>query len=210
MGLLKKFFSQTRKPEGFLGRLMVSGMNSGHAKLGDWGMEILPDIPAEQVIDLGCGGGRNVEKLMERYPQAFVIGADYSELSAETARKHNSEAIRKGRCQIIQADVSDLKLEKESYDLATAFETIYFWPGLSRCFRQVSSILKESGYFLIVNESDGLDQTAKKFETIIDGMTLYTADHIKAALEEAGFEIVSCTHHTRNPWIRILARKKSV
>ena len=35
MALLRKFFNQTRKPEGFLGRLMLSGMNSGHAKLAD-------------------------------------------------------------------------------------------------------------------------------------------------------------------------------
>ena len=33
MGLFKKFVSQTRKPEGFLGRMMVGGMNGGHAKI---------------------------------------------------------------------------------------------------------------------------------------------------------------------------------
>ena len=42
MALLRKFFNQTRKPEGFLGKLMLSGMNSGHAKLADWGFEHLP------------------------------------------------------------------------------------------------------------------------------------------------------------------------
>ena len=34
MGLFKKYVNQTRKPEGFLGKLMVAGMNGGHAKLG--------------------------------------------------------------------------------------------------------------------------------------------------------------------------------
>ena len=33
MGLFKKFVSQTRKPEGFLGKVMLSGMNSGHAAM---------------------------------------------------------------------------------------------------------------------------------------------------------------------------------
>ena len=37
MGLFKKFVSQTRKPEGFLGKVMLSGMNSGHAVMADWG-----------------------------------------------------------------------------------------------------------------------------------------------------------------------------
>ncbi|NMA17183.1 MAG: class I SAM-dependent methyltransferase, partial [Clostridiaceae bacterium] len=38
MGLLKKIFNQTGKPEGFLGKMMIKGMNIGHARLADWGM----------------------------------------------------------------------------------------------------------------------------------------------------------------------------
>ena len=38
MGLFRKYVNQTRKPEGFLGKLMIGGMNGGHAKLADWGM----------------------------------------------------------------------------------------------------------------------------------------------------------------------------
>ena len=37
MGLFRDFVSQTRKPEGLLGKMMLSGMNSGHAKMADWG-----------------------------------------------------------------------------------------------------------------------------------------------------------------------------
>jgi hypothetical protein len=38
MGLFKDYVSQTRKPEGFLGKMMVNGMNGGHARMADWGM----------------------------------------------------------------------------------------------------------------------------------------------------------------------------
>ena len=57
MGILKNYFNQTRKPEGFLGKMMVNGMNGGHAKLSDWGMSFLKDVDPETAIDLGCGGG---------------------------------------------------------------------------------------------------------------------------------------------------------
>ena len=77
-------------------------------------------------------------------------------------------------------------LEK-SYDLATAFETIYFWPGLTQCFSQVAKVLKPGGYFMVCNESDGTDAASLKFEKIIDGMKNYTAEDITAALKEAGF-----------------------
>lgn len=33
MGLFKDYVNMTRKPEGFLGKIMIKGMNSGHAKM---------------------------------------------------------------------------------------------------------------------------------------------------------------------------------
>ena len=95
-----------------------------------------------------------------------------------------------------------------SFDLATAFETIYFWPGLEKCFKEVNRVLKQGGHFLIVNESDGLDQTSKKFEKIIDGMKAYTQEEIISALEKAGLTVQLAEHHPKNPWLRILAIKK--
>ena len=59
MGLFKNYVSQTRKPEGFLGKMMIKGMNSGHAKMADWGMEHLKTEALSEIIDIGCGGGRN-------------------------------------------------------------------------------------------------------------------------------------------------------
>ena len=81
MGLFRKFVNQTRKPEGVLGKLMVNGMNGGHAKLADWGMSHLPKLTPDDIVDLGCGGGRNAGELARRYPNAHVIGIDYSQVS---------------------------------------------------------------------------------------------------------------------------------
>ena len=59
MGLFKNFVSQTRKPEGILGKMMLKGMNSGHARMADWGFSHLPAIHPAEIAELGCGGGRN-------------------------------------------------------------------------------------------------------------------------------------------------------
>ncbi len=207
MGLFKDYVSQTRKPEGFLGKVMLRGMNSGHAKMADWGLSHLRNIDLDSIVDLGCGGGRNAGELLKRYPKAQVTAVDYSELSVEKAKEYNREMIAAGRCTVQQGDVSSLELPEESYDLVTAFETIYFWPGLSRCFSQVAKVLKPGGYFMICNESDGTDATSLKFEKIIDGMKNYTAEDITAALKEAGFSKVKADHHKNKPWITVLARK---
>ena len=115
MGLMKNFFSQTRKPEGTLGKMMLSGMNSGHAKLADWGFEHLPKLSPKQAADLGCGAGRNAGELLKKYPQAVVTAMDYSALSVQKAKEYNQAMIDAGRCRVIQGDVSKLPLEADSF-----------------------------------------------------------------------------------------------
>ncbi len=207
MGLFKKFVNQTRKPEGFLGKMMLKGMNTGHAKLADWGMSFLPPFSPSAVVDLGCGAGRNAGELLKKYARAHVTAVDYSPLSVENTAAYNREMIEAGRCTVKQGDVSDLALPAESFDLATAFETVYFWPGLEKCFAQVAKVLKPGGYFLICNESDGLDATGKKFEKIIEGMKCYTVEELESALRRAGFTDVNADHHGKKPWICVLAKK---
>lgn len=207
MGLFKKYVNQTRKPEGFLGKMMLSGMNSGHARMADWGLGHLPEMELLEIADLGCGGGRNAGALLEKYKEAHVTAVDYSELSVMKAKEYNRDMIKAGRCTVQQGDVSDLALPEEKFDLAAAFETIYFWPGLENCFGQVRKVLKTGGYFLICNESDGTDITSLKFEKIIDGMKCYTVNDIKAALKAAGFSKVKAVHHRSKPWITVIARK---
>ncbi len=207
MGLFRDFVSQTRKPEGFLGKMMVKGMNSGHGKMADWGMSHLKDGNVAAVLEIGCGGGRNAAELLKKYPRAKVTAVDYSPVSVAQAADYNKAQIDAGRCVVKQADVSDLQEKPETYDLATAFETIYFWPGLDKCFAQVAGTLKKGGRFLIVNESDGLDAEGQKFEKIIDGMKVYTAEQITQALMSAGFSRVKTDHHASKPWITVLAVK---
>lgn len=207
MGIMKKFFNQTRKPEGTLGKLMLSSMNSGHAKMADWGLSHLPELNPERIAELGCGAGRNAGELLKKYPQAHVTAIDYSALSVEKAREYNRDSIAAGRCVVQQGDVSELALPEESFDLATAFETVYFWPGIENCFAQVAKVLKPGGYFLICNEADGIDAGTLRFEKIIDGMKVYKAEELEAALRKAGFTEVKSDHYGSKPWITVLARK---
>ena len=207
MGLFKKFVSQTRKPEGALGRLMIGSMNGGHAKLADWGLSHLGDAAVTNIAELGCGGGRNAGELLKRYPAAQLTAVDYSELSVAKAREYNKALIAAGRCRVVQGNVAALHFPAESFDLATAFETVYFWPGLRECFAEVWRVLQPGGRFLVCNESDGRDAAGLKFEKIIDGMKCYTAEQLSQALREAGFREAAYYHHPDRPWLTVLAEK---
>ena len=206
MGFMKKFFSQTKKPEGFLGKVMVNGMNgSGHASLAEWGFGFIKTEKAACSLDCGCGGGANVKRLLERSEKAY--GIDYSAISVEKSKETNAGAIRSGRCEIIQCDVRTLPFDNESFDIVTAFETVYFWQEIENAFSEIHRVLKSGGVFAITNESTGTDKTSVKFSQIIDGMNLYTGEKLKALLEGAGFTGVEIHTHPDKPWLNVTANK---
>ena len=134
MGLLRKFFSNTGKPEGVMGKIVVAMMNKGHAGIAAWGFSHLDLQGNEQVLDCGCGGGANVAVFLRMVDEGRVTGLDYSPVSVEKAREVNSAAIATGRCSIVQGNVQALPFDDGGFDVVTAFETVYFWPELPRCF----------------------------------------------------------------------------
>ena len=81
----------------------------------------------------------------------------------------------------------NLPFSENTFHLVTAFETIYFWPGIQVAFQQVYRVLKNGGTFLICNESNGKNTKDEKWTDIIHGMTIYTSEQIEKELENAGF-----------------------
>ena len=207
MGLFKKFINQTARPEGFLGRLMIRGMNRGHGKLADWGISTLGIGEPDEILDIGCGGGRHIHKMLGLYPAARGAAVDYSPLCVQKAAEYNRKEIMAGRLTVDVGDAADLPFPDEKFDLITAFETVYFWPGLVRCFTQAARVLKPDGVFLIVNETDGIEPVGRKFEKMIDRMTDYTAEELEEALRGAGFAHTAVSRHSVFPWIAVAARK---
>ena len=207
-GLLSKIFSNTRKPQGFFGRLMVAGMNGGsHASMATWGLEKTNIPQAGEILDIGCGGGANIARLLARSKEAKVIGADYSPVSVAKSSKVNDKAIAQGRCEIREADVAALPFGDGQFALVTAFETVYFWPDIEKSFAGVRRILSDEGTFLIVNEDDGLSGNNEKWEKMIEGMHTYTPDEVQAHLEAAGFKDIQVLRNESKHWLAVKAVK---
>lgn len=196
------FFQNTQKPKGFGGKLMVEMMNYGHAALATWGLSHLKTAQEWAVLDVGCGGGANISRLLKRC--ASVTGLDYSEVSVEKSKKVNAVAIQSGKCQIVQGDVSKLPFNKEGFDLVTAFETVYFWPGPKESLAEIYRVLKPGGVFFICNEAD----SKNAWEDRIEGMKIYTPEELRVILEAAGFSDIQITRKEGKPWFALTARKE--
>lgn len=100
-------------------------MNREHAQVPDWGMGHLSSIHASSIVKLGCGGSRNVGKLLQMYPAARLVAVDYSTESLAKTAQVNQASVTEGHCELLEEDVSHLPLGG-TLDLATTFETVYF------------------------------------------------------------------------------------
>ena len=200
------FFENTRKPIGLGGKIMVTMMNLGHSPVARWGLRFLELTPDAKVLDCGCGGGANIKRLLKKCPQGVVKGIDYSPVSVEKSKRVNETAVTKGRCTVLRASVTELPFESEQFDAVTAFETVYFWPDLPQCFREVWRVLKSGGTFLICNESNGDTDKDEKWTEIIGGMTIYKDIELKSCLEQAGFFDVQI--YKKKTWLCVTARKR--
>ena len=200
------FFENTRNPVGLGGKIMVALMNLGHSPVARWGLRFLEPAPDAKVLDCGCGGGANIKRLLKLCPKGTVWGIDYSPVSVEKSKRVNEAAVTKGRCDVLRASVTELPFESEQFNAVTAFETVYFWPDLPQCFREVWRVLKSGGTFLICNESNGDTDKDEKWTEIIGGMTIYKDIELKSCLEQAGFFDVQI--HKKKSWLCVTARKR--
>jgi Methylase involved in ubiquinone/menaquinone biosynthesis len=157
--------------------------------------------------DIGCGGGANIARLLQRTFQGTVTGIDFSPVSVRKSTKVNAKAIQEGRCKVLEGNVANLPFADGSFDVVTAFETIYFWPDIEHCFNEVKRVLKPGGQFVIVNESDGSGAMDAKWESMIEGMHTYTPEEIRLHLTNVGFRDLNITVNEEKRWLCATARK---
>lgn len=198
--------TQCMKPHGEEGKQTIENMNENHREISEFAFECINVNSNAKILDLGCGGGVNIEKFL-KLTDNNVDGLDYSEVSVAASTKQNQKEVDNGRCQIIQADVSNMPIENESYDLVSAFETIYFWPHIQETFKEVSRIIKPNGQFMIAQGTDGNHPDDEKWLATVEGMKVYTSPQLEKYLLGAGFSEVE-SFKKENDYIIVVIAKK--
>ena len=203
MGVVASFLSNFACPRGLGGKLILNAMNVGHEKGAKIARRCLQWQSKWSCLDIGCGGGKNLQAMLSLCPEGHVCGVDISDASVQKSLSVNAEAVKAGRLEVLKEDVHQLPFEADRFDLATAFETIYFWKDLPKAFKEVSRILKSDGQFLIMMESAAVSSS---WATQVPGMQVPDAKSIREYLIQAGFRTVKLFENT-DPVIVFLAKK---
>ena len=206
--------NQFRKPSGWLGQLNVRDMNRRHSELTDWGLGHVSIGSRSAILDVGCGGGRTVQKLAAIASEGKVCGIDYSDASVAVSRKNNRKSIRQGRVEIRQGSVSQLPYGDSVFDLVTAVETHYYWPDLPANVREVLRVLKPGGAFVIIAEAyrggkyDGRNQIFAQAMQPLGFSHLSLSEH-EELLSQAGYADVQVLEDYEKGWMCAMGQKPS-
>jgi ubiquinone/menaquinone biosynthesis C-methylase UbiE len=200
---------QVRKPTKWVGRFFLWIMNASHSGVTDWGLEHVVIEKDFTILDVGCGGGRTIEKLAKLTPEGKTYGIDYANGSVAASRGKNARLIEAGRVEIKQASVSQLPFPDGMFDLVTAVETQYYWPNPVADMQEILRVLAPGGRLVVIAESY---KTGKYNALQRPVMKLLKSTHFSRAEQEelfltAGYKNVRVDEERKKGWICCVGAK---
>jgi ubiquinone/menaquinone biosynthesis C-methylase UbiE len=199
---------QCRKPFGWIGRFFLWQMNFTHSALADWGLAHVAVGKSFTILDVGCGGGRTVQKLAKAASEGRVFGVDYSRKSVATARRMNASAIAVGHVEIREGSVSHLPYADATFDLVTAIETHYYWPDLTASLGEILRVLKPGGRLVLIAEAykDSRFGLLHVMAMKPLGGRVLSRDEHRDFLSKAGYSDIDVREEYKRGWVCAVGR----
>lgn len=209
MSELAKRLNQCRKPTGGVGKLVVDDMNKTHFELTGWGLDKIKIKEDSIVLDVGCGGGKTVNRLASLAPKGKIFGIDYSLDCVNWSKQYNEKLVKDGQVEITHASVEKIPFEDDKFDIITAVETIYFWPNLSENLEEIRRVLKPAGKFVVINEvysSEIFKERNEKYKTMGD-MAIHSPQEMKELLEKSQYNNIKISVVEERNWLCCVSEK---
>jgi len=185
---LRNFIAnQFGNPRGLFGRFIGNGMAKRNVYDAEWTVSLLGIQPASHVLEIGFGPGVSTRMASEKAVKGFVAGIDHSATMVQAARKRNADAIKAGRVELRQGDVSSLPYPDDTFDIAFSLHSIYFWHDPVPCLKELRRVLKPGGLLAItIQPKDKWNEDARASNV----MTFYFGRDLALIITSAGYREV--------------------
>ena len=105
-------------------------------------------VTPKDVLDVGCGTGRLLERAARQWPKARLAGIDAAPLMiAEARKKHGGDA----RFRFEVADAVALPLGASAVDLAFSTFSHHHWSDQQAGVREIARVLRPGGVFVLAH-----------------------------------------------------------
>jgi len=141
----------------------------GARNIDVWNMEVLQPKPSFNILDVGCGAGKQCF-LFSDYTkgQASIVGGDFSDELLEKARTKQAErGDRNITFQFLDFN-KPFAFEDNTFDLLSSAFAIYYASDLDFTFREAHRVLKPGGRLFVTGP---LPENKKMFYDVIQEAT---------------------------------------
>ena len=188
--------SQFGKPSGLFGALFMGPvLNLSNARLVDASVDLLDPRPRDRILDIGFGGGLSLETLAAKAPRARITGVDYSREMVEAAGRMVQAKNLDARVSVEWGDVAKLPFAAASFHKVLTVNSLYYWPDLAACLREIRRVMKPGGRLAAgFRSADSLRPLTHDWE----GCWLYEPEQFADIMHGAGFRVRAVEH--RDQW----------
>ncbi|MDR1134371.1 MAG: class I SAM-dependent methyltransferase [Synergistaceae bacterium] len=202
---------ELRKPSGFLAPFLISSMNLGHSRFTRKVLGEVSITSSDKILDIGCGGGNAISIMAESC--GAVYGIDPSPSCVKKSTDKNRNGVKTNRVVIREGDAEAIPFGDGTFDLITAFETVYFWPDVESAFMEIHRKLKPSGIFLVACETRRPESGEKHLLEDIDTgngtFRIFGRGEMRDILSAAGFVDIKELLPREDRWLCMSAQKMS-
>src|SRR5579875_2158085 len=113
-----------------------------------WGAGVIERLHLrgdETVVDLGCGTGRDTERLLHHLPAGRVVAVDGSVQMLDRLRERLGKQI--DRVEVVHADLTEPFPEAVRGDVVMSVATFHWVPDHAALFRRIAAVLPPNGRF---------------------------------------------------------------
>lgn len=161
-----------------------------------------------RLLDVGCGTGRLLEQLVNRFPPLQLTGLDLAPGMLERARERLPDSV-----QLLQGDAEQLPFSDGSFDLVLSSSTFQWLNDLTGCFCEVKRVLAKGGLFRFCFFGEGtLKELGDEWQNALhlsgygsqnrdSGLhDFHTVADVKKGLELAGFNDIQLQYTVETAW----------
>lgn len=135
-----------RRPSGWLGRSFYRHARN-HQTGFDLALKLTPIGVGDYVLDVGCGGGAFLAKVLAHGARA--VGIDHSAEMIATTKAQNAKYVEDSRLEVCLADASSLPYLSETFSHIFCMNAFFFFPDPEETIHEMARVLTPNGLLSI-------------------------------------------------------------
>jgi trans-aconitate 2-methyltransferase len=163
-----------------------------------WGRDALARLSLqgdETVLELGCGSGRDSERLLEALPRGRLVAVDGSQQMLEQLRTRLGDG--GGHLEVLHRDLREPLRLRGPFDAVISVATLHWLPDHQHVFDELARVVRPGGRLVIEGGGHGnITGFLRTLEGLVenDGSRFWnfaTVSETQARLRRAGFDEIA-------------------